>query len=151
MGHFPELAYSSIDPRKSLKLVSFAIQVSNGNLKMPTKGKGKGKLSPELQAKYEEAFDAIDADGAGSISKSELVAIMAADDISDAAIDECLAKFDADRDGEMDKEEYFDFVFGSMLESARGFMKAADTSGDGKLSKEELATCFANMGFPAEM
>jgi len=118
---------------------------------MPTKGKGKGKLSPELQAKYEEAFDAIDADGAGSISKSELVAILAADDVSDAHVDECLAKFDTDRDGEMDKEEYFDFVFGSMLEQARAFMKAADTSGDGKLTKDELATCFANIGFPAEM
>ena len=58
---------------------------------------------------------------------------------------EFLRRFDTDRDGEMDKEEYFDFVFGSMLESARGFMKAADTSGDGKLSKEELATCFANV------
>ena len=58
---------------------------------------------------------------------------------------EFLCRFDTDRDGEMDKEEYFDFVFGSMLEQARAFMKTADTSGDGKLTKDELATCFANV------
>jgi len=114
------------------------------------RGSGKAKLPADLVDKYSEAFDAIDADGHGSISKAELSAIVGGNDISDDAVGEALAKFDADRDGEMDKDEYFDFVYGSMLEQARMFLKAADSSGDGKLSKEELAAVFTQLGFPPE-
>lgn len=114
------------------------------------KGAGKSKLSAENMAKYEEAFDAIDADGAGSISKAELEDILGGADIGGEAIDACLAKFDTDKDGSMDKDEYFDFVYGSMLEQARQLLKAADTSGDGKISKDELSACFAQLGFPPE-
>jgi len=114
------------------------------------KGSGRGKMPADLLAKYDEAFDAIDSDGQGSISKAELTFILG-DGIPEEAIDACLAKFDTDKDGSMEKEEYFDFVYGSMLESARALLKAADTSGDGKLTKEELSACFEQMGFPPEM
>lgn len=117
---------------------------------MPKKGVGRSKLPAELVDKYLEAFDAIDEDGAGSISKSELTAILGGNDIPDDVIDACLAKFDTDKDGTMDKEEYLDFVYGSMLEQARTLLKAADASGDGKISKDELSACFAQLGFPPE-
>ena len=45
----------------------------------------------------------------------------------------------------MDKDEYFDFVYGSMLEQARMFLKAADADGSGKLSKDELAAVFSQV------
>jgi Ca2+-binding EF-hand superfamily protein len=115
---------------------------------MPKKGSGKSKLSAELVEKYGEAFDAIDEDGKGTISKGELTSILGGNDIGEEAIAAALAKFDTDHDGEMDKDEYFDFVYGSMLENARAFLKAADTSGDGKISKDELAGVFAQLGFP---
>jgi len=104
-------------------------------------------MSEENKAKYLEAFDAIDADGAGSISKAELEAILEPEGISAAATEEALRKFDTDKDGTMDKEEYLDFVYCSNLEHARVFLKAADTSGDGKLSKEELAAVFEQLKF----
>ena len=53
-----------------------------------------------------------------------------------------LPRFDADRDGEMDKDEFLDFVYGSMLEQARILLKAGDEDDSGKLSKEELAEVF---------
>ena len=56
-----------------------------------------------------------------------------------------LFRFDADHDGEMDKDEYYDFVYGSMLEQARMFLKAADADGSGKLSKDELAAVFSQV------
>jgi len=115
---------------------------------MPKKGSGKGKLSAEQQAQYGEAFDAIDADGKGSIDKAELKAILGGTEISEDAIAAALNKFDADHDGEMDKDEYYDFVYGSMLEQARMFLKAADADGSGKLSKDELAAVFSQLGFP---
>jgi len=117
---------------------------------MPKKGVGKSKLSADLLEKYGEAFDAIDADGAGSIDKAELTYILGGDEIGDDAIQAALAKFDTDKDGTMDKDEYFDFVYGSMLEQARMFLKEADTSGDGKLSKGELEGVFAKLGFPSD-
>ena len=54
-------------------------------------------------------------------------------------------RFDTDADGEMDKEEFLDFVYVSNLEQARGFLKAADADGSGKLSKDELAAAFAQV------
>ena len=54
-------------------------------------------------------------------------------------------RFDADHDGEMDKDEYYDFVYGSMLEQARMFLKAADADGSGKLSRDELAAVFTQV------
>jgi len=110
------------------------------------KGVGRSKLSAEHVENYLEAFKAIDADEQGTISKEELSGIMGGKDVSDDAIDAALAKFDTDRDGSMDVEEYLDFVYVSMLEQARMFMKAADTSGDGKLNKDELAAVFEQMG-----
>jgi len=116
---------------------------------MPKKGCGN-KLSEENKAKYGEAFDAIDADGKGTISKGELVQILGGNDIGEDAVNETLRKFDTDADGEMDKEEFLDFVYVSNLEQARGFLKAADADGSGKLSKDELAAAFAQIGMPPE-
>ena len=45
----------------------------------------------------------------------------------------------------MDKDEYYDFVYGSMLEQARMFLKAADADGSGKLSRDELAAVFTQV------
>jgi len=95
---------------------------------------------------YVEAFKAIDADEEGTISKEELSAILGGNSVTDDAIDAALAKFDTDRNGTMDVEEYLDFVYASNLEQARMFLKAADTSGDGKLSKDELSAVFEQMG-----
>jgi len=103
-------------------------------------------MSEENKGKYLEAFDAIDADGKGSISKSELGAILGPDEITDESIAEALNKFDANDDGEMSREEFLDFVYTSQLEQARSFLKAADTSGDGKLSKDELNAVFQQIG-----
>jgi len=107
-------------------------------------------MSEENKAKYLEAFDAIDADGAGSISKGELEAILGEQEISADAVEETLRKFDTDKDGMMDKEEYLDFVYCSMLEQARTLLKIADTSGDGKISKEELGAVFEKLNCPPE-
>ena len=55
--------------------------------------KGCGnKLSEENKAKYGEAFDAIDADGKGTISKGELVQILGGNDIGEDAVNETLRK-----------------------------------------------------------
>merc|ERR1712212_8510 len=83
---------------------------NKSNLKMPKKGSGRGKMPADLLAKYEEAFDAIDSDGEGSISKAELTFILG-DGIPEEAIDACLAKFDTDKDGSMEKEEYYGRCF----------------------------------------
>jgi len=108
-------------------------------------------MSEEIKAKYLEAFDAIDADGAGSISKGELEAILGEQEISADAVEETLKVLDANDDGEMSREEFLDFVYTSQLEQARSFLKAADTSGDGKLSKDELNAVFQQMGFPPDL
>lgn len=105
-------------------------------------------MPADLQAKYEEAFDAIDADGTGEIDKQELAAIIPG--VTQEALAEAFTKFDADHDGSMGKEEYFDFVYGASLEQARIMMKNADSSGDGKLSKEELKAAFVGMEEVAE-
>jgi len=107
-------------------------------------------MSEEHKAKYLEAFDAIDADGKGTISNSELEAILGPDNIGGDAVTEALNKFDANNDGEMGKDEFLDFVYTSQLEQARFFLKAADTSGDGKLSRDELKAVFDQIGLPAE-
>lgn len=115
---------------------------------MPKAGCGQ-KMSEEHKAKYLDAFDAIDEDGKGSISKSELASICP--DISGDAINITLDKFDANDDGEMSRDEFLDFVYVSSLEDARAFLKAADSSGDGKITKDELAAAFAKLGLPAEV
>jgi Ca2+-binding EF-hand superfamily protein len=48
------------------------------------------------------------------------------------------------------KEEFLDFTYVATLEDARNLIKQADTSGDGKLSKDELTSAFENAGFPAD-
>jgi len=116
---------------------------------MPKRGVGQSKLSAENLEKYGAAFDAIDADGKGSIDKSELSAILG-EDVTPEAVSACWAKFDTDHDGEMDKDEFFDFVYGARLEQARAFLKAADQSGDGKLSPDELKAVFEQMGIPED-
>ena len=50
-----------------------------------------------------------------------------------------------DGDDVITRDEFLDFTYIATLEDARGFIKAADESGDGKLSKEELATAFQNV------
>jgi len=116
---------------------------------MPKKGCG-AKLSEENRAKYGEAFDAIDEDGKGTLNKSELSVILSQFGISEDACNEAFVKFDTDADGEMDKEEFFDFAYVSNLEGARLLMQAADESGDGKVTPDELAATLEQLGFPAD-
>lgn len=117
---------------------------------MPSKGKGRGKLSEDDVAKHEAAFDAIDADGSGQIAVAEFKHIMEGlgFEVKDEEIDATMTKYDADKSGNMSKDEYFDMVWGTTLESARGIMKEADVSGDGKVSQSELAAAFEKLNFP---
>jgi Ca2+-binding EF-hand superfamily protein len=109
------------------------------------KGAGRAKLSEAQIEKYSAAFDAIDADGLGTINKEELAQIFPEDAVA-AAMD----KISTDGDDVITKEEFLDFTYVATLEDARNLIKAADTSGDGKLSKDELASALENAGFPAD-
>jgi len=113
---------------------------------MPRKGVGLEKLSEAQKEKYGAAFDAIDADGAGTINKEELTQIF-----SDEVVDKAMSKISTDGDDVITKDEFLDFTYAATLEDARAFIKAADESGDGKLSKDELAAAFENVGFPADL
>merc|ERR1711931_14106 len=113
---------------------------------MPRKGVGLEKLSEAQKEKYSAAFDAIDADGAGTINKEELTQIF-----SNEVVDKAMSKISTDGDDVITKDEFLDFAYAGTLEDARAFIKAADESGDGKLSKDELAAAFENVGFPADL
>lgn len=109
------------------------------------KGVGLEKLSEAQIEKYGAAFDAIDADGAGTVDKTELAQIF-----PEAVVAAAMEKMSTDGDDVITRDEFLDFTYIATLEDARGFIKAADESGDGKLSKEELATAFQNAGFPED-
>jgi len=155
MGHFLgfkvlRIRRRSIKEREQILPLLFLVKrlTTTSTFNMPKAGCGK-KMSEENQAKYLEAFDAFDADGEGSISKSELANLLP--DISGDAITSALDKFDANDDGQMSKDEFLDFVYVSTLEDARNLLKAADASGDGKITKEELVDAFAKMNLPSEL
>jgi len=109
------------------------------------KGAGRAKLSEAQIEKYSAAFDAIDADGLGTINKEELSQIF-----PEGAVAAAMDKISTDGDDVITKEEFLDFTYVATQEDARGFIKAADASGDGKLSKDELVAAFKNAGFPAD-
>lgn len=88
--------------------------------------------TPNVDAQFDQMFNAVDSNHDGKISKPEA-------ELKARAMFDMFEKIDSDHDGQLSKQEIKTFT-AAMLKSRDDFMHqlaAADTDKNGKLSKEE--------------
>lgn len=109
---------------------------------------------PEQRAIYEEAFAVFDRDGDGTISSSELGDVMRSLglDPSEEEVSDILVRFDADGNGEIDKDEFVTMMNAILNCSADDdqeiveAFKVFDIDGDGYITAHELFERLKNLG-----
>mmetsp|Transcript_35112 Transcript_35112/g.111616 ORF Transcript_35112/g.111616 Transcript_35112/m.111616 type:complete len:168 (-) Transcript_35112:19-522(-) len=127
---------------------------------MPPKGKKKLTNKPSPLDRMRVAFEAADADADGCVSREEFLKVMEGAGLAENVANQLFNRFDPDRSGKLDKEEFFAYAAkgGGELRSlvARGMQgdedEAADrlvetfrkwdADGDGTISREELERIF---------
>ncbi|XP_020228229.1 calcium-binding protein CP1 [Cajanus cajan] len=109
-----------------------------------------------LASGFRPAFDVLDADRDGRISRDDLRAFYAGLHGSgggEEAIGAMMTVADTNKDGFVEYEEFERVVAGNAEPSAWGAMeevfRVMDKDGDGKLSHRDLKTYMASAGFPA--
>lgn len=117
----------------------------------------------------EQRFKMADIDGSGRIDREELKVLLESVEgglayplmvaegwLPEDALDRAMEKYDVDKSGDIDFEEFKQLVYdGMLLEGAiqeyEDAFNAVDDSGNGSIGATELATLFKNLGSPLSM
>jgi Ca2+-binding EF-hand superfamily protein len=136
--------FSGLDANQDDLISMIESDAGLAKLGQSIKNSGDGMAGPAGMPPPDKVFDTADVDGDGSVTKAELATV-----IGDGGADELFSKIDTDGDNLISRAE--DDTFRASMAGASGMsggsgmpppdkvFDAADTNGDGVVSKEELA------------